>query len=61
LGDLNVNDGKNIMDFKDMGYESVDWINLAQGWEKRKCCCEHGYETSDSMKGSEFLGHFSNY
>jgi hypothetical protein len=38
----------------EMRWEGVDWINLAQDGE-------HGDETSNAIKGGEFLDYLSNY
>jgi hypothetical protein len=34
------------MDFREMGWGGMDWLNLAQ----EKDSCEHGNETSGSIK-----------
>jgi hypothetical protein len=37
------------MYFREMGWEGVNWMHLVVG------SCEHGNETSGSIKGGEFL------
>jgi hypothetical protein len=42
------------MDRREIGWNSVDWIHLAQDGEQW-WAPEHNSEPSDSMKGGEFL------
>jgi hypothetical protein len=39
----------------EIGYKGVDWMHLAQDRDPLACSCEHGSETSGSIKGREFL------
>jgi hypothetical protein len=43
------------MNLKEIGWEDVDWIHLAQGRD------EHGNETSGFIKCAEFLDYLSDY
>jgi hypothetical protein len=43
------------MDFKEIGWEGVVWIHLAQDREPVAGSCEHGNEPSSSIKGGEFV------
>jgi hypothetical protein len=43
------------MDLRDIGWERVDWIHLAQHKEHWWGSCEHDNELLDSIKGREFL------
>jgi hypothetical protein len=42
------------MDLREIGWEVVDWIHLAQDSGPMAGCCEHGSECSGSIEGSEF-------
>jgi hypothetical protein len=45
--------GDNIgIDARETGWEVMDRVHLAQDREQ---CCEHGNETSGSIKGGKFL------
>jgi hypothetical protein len=46
---------------EEIGWGCVDRINLAQNRDRRRISCEHGNETSGSMKGREFVDWFINY
>jgi len=56
LEDLGVDD-KIILEWilREIGWECVHWILLAQDKEPVAGCCERGNELSDSIKGGEFL------
>jgi hypothetical protein len=41
------------MDLREIGWENVDWMHLAQDMDQWHG--EHGNETSDSIKVLEFL------
>jgi hypothetical protein len=43
------------MDFRDVGWESMDWIQMAQDRDPMVGCREHGNEILGSVKGGEFL------
>jgi hypothetical protein len=43
------------MDLKEIGWESVDWIYLAQDRDQWLDFCEHGNEPSGSIKYGRFL------
>jgi len=43
------------IDVREIGWECVDWIYLAQDKGPVAGCCEHGNEPSGSIKGREFL------
>jgi hypothetical protein len=42
------------VNFKEIGWESKDWIHPAQDRNTMAGCCEHG-ESSGSVKGEEFF------
>jgi hypothetical protein len=42
------------MDFREIGWEGVDWMHLAQDRDQWQTC-EYGNEPSGSVKGEEFL------
>jgi len=43
------------MNLKEIGWESVDWIHVAQNRNQWLAgSCEHGNETSVSINGGEF-------
>jgi hypothetical protein len=41
------------MDLREIGFEDVDWIPLAQ-YLPTQGCCKHSNERSDSINGGEF-------
>jgi hypothetical protein len=43
------------MDLREIGWEVVDWMHLAQEGGKVAGCCENGNETSGYIKGGEFF------
>jgi hypothetical protein len=43
------------MDLREVGWEAVDWIYVAQDRDQVAGCCERGNEPSGSTKGGEFL------
>jgi hypothetical protein len=43
------------MDLREVGWEGVDSINLAQDKGSVVGCWDHGNEPSDSIRGGEFL------
>jgi hypothetical protein len=43
------------MDLTEVGWEGVDWMNVAQDRDQVVGPCEHGNETSGSIKGGEFI------
>jgi hypothetical protein len=43
------------MDVKEMGWEAVDWIDLAQDRGSMVGSCENGNEYSGSIKGGNFV------
>jgi hypothetical protein len=43
------------MDLRERGWESTDWIHLAQNREPVEGCCEHGNEPLVSIKARNFL------
>jgi hypothetical protein len=43
------------MDLKEIEWESVDGIRLAQDRDQWRGLCEHGNEPSGFIKGGEFL------
>jgi hypothetical protein len=43
------------MDLREVGWEVVDWIHLAQDKGPMAGCCEHGKKLLGSKKGGEFL------
>ena len=43
------------VDFKEIGWESANWIRPAQDRDKRRSSCEHGNETSGCTKCGEIL------
>jgi hypothetical protein len=49
------------MDFREIGWDGVDWIHLAQDKGPVAGCFEHGNEPSDSIKDGEFLDYLSDY
>jgi hypothetical protein len=64
LGDLGVDGMIGLISkcvLKEIGYDGVDWIHVAQDrvqWLVTVTCyCKH----SGSMKGGEFIGHLSDY
>jgi hypothetical protein len=48
-------EGIAVTSIKEMGWNCVDWIHLAQDRDQCLGCCEHGDEASDSRKGGAFL------
>jgi hypothetical protein len=38
------------MDLREIGWDGVDWIDLAQDRDKWRASCEHGDEPSVSIK-----------
>jgi hypothetical protein len=46
------------MDLAEIGWESVEWMHLAQDMMGS---CEHGNEPLGSIKGREFLDQMSDY
>jgi len=43
------------IDVREVGWEGVDWIHLAQDRGPVAGSCEHGNELSLSIKGVEFI------
>jgi hypothetical protein len=43
------------MDLREMGYEGVDWIHLAQDRDQWWGSCEHDNEPSGSILSEQFL------
>jgi hypothetical protein len=43
------------MELRELGWEGVDWIDLAQDKGQLAGCCECGIEFSDVIKCGEFL------
>jgi hypothetical protein len=42
-------------DLQEIYWDGLEWIDLAQGREEGRRCCEYGEETSCSIKCREFL------
>ena len=42
-------------DIKGIGWEDVNWINLAQSWVLVADFCGHGDEPSSSVESGEFV------
>jgi hypothetical protein len=40
----------NKMDLREIGWGSMDWIDLAQDMAQWRVCCEHDNEPSGSIK-----------
>jgi hypothetical protein len=40
---------------REIGWEGVEWIHLAQGKGPVAGCCEHDHELSGSVQGGKFL------
>jgi hypothetical protein len=38
------------IDHRDVGWDGMDWIDLAQDMHQWRGSCEHGNEPSDSLK-----------
>jgi hypothetical protein len=38
------------MDHKEMGYKGVGWLHLAQDVDQKEGSCEHGNESSGSIR-----------
>jgi hypothetical protein len=49
------------MGLRKIGWGSVDWIHLAQGWRPMEGSCEHGNEPSGFIKYWEILEQFSDW
>jgi hypothetical protein len=43
------------MDLNAIGWEGVDWIHLAQDSDRWRALCDHGNESSGSIRSGEFL------
>jgi hypothetical protein len=43
------------IDLREIKWEVVGWVHLAQDKDQVAACCEHGNEHSGSIKGGEFL------
>jgi hypothetical protein len=43
------------MDLQEVGWCSMDWIDMAQDRDRWAGCCESGNEPSVSIKRGEFL------
>jgi len=39
---------------REIGWQGVDWNCLDLGWGPVAGCCEHGKESSGSIKGGKF-------
>jgi hypothetical protein len=48
------------MDLKEIGWEGVDWINLAEDRDEWQPFCEQGNDPLDSIKCLEFIDQLSN-
>jgi hypothetical protein len=48
------------IDLRDIGWESIEWIDLAQNKDQWKGSCEHGDEPSVSLKCCEIFSSFKN-
>jgi hypothetical protein len=44
------------LNLREITWEGVDWMHLAQDRDQWGGSCEHGRELSGSIKGGEFLG-----
>jgi hypothetical protein len=49
------------MDLREIGWDGMDWIDLAQDMDQRRGSCEHGNETSGSIKCWEVLEWLRNW
>jgi hypothetical protein len=43
------------MDLREIGWDGMDWIDLAQDWDQLEGSCEHGNEHAGSIKCQEVL------
>jgi len=43
------------MDLREIGWEIMDWILLAQDRDWCRACCEHNNEPSGSVQAAEFI------
>jgi hypothetical protein len=43
------------MDLREIGWDGMDWIDLAQDMDLVEGSCEYGDERSSSIKGGDFL------
>jgi hypothetical protein len=43
------------MDLREIGWDGVDWIDLAEDMDQWRGSCEHGNEPSGSIKCWELL------
>jgi hypothetical protein len=48
------------LNFEEIGWEGVDWINLAQDWDKWPVFGEYGTEPAGVNNIEEFLGQLRN-
>jgi hypothetical protein len=49
------------IDLREIGWDGMDWINLAQDRDPVKGSCEHGHELSGSIKCWEVLELLKNW